>query len=607
MSADRRRVFVAAVIVLLALAAFAGYQQIFSTFADYDDEGYVMVSLASYMQGLPLYDDTYTQYGPAFFQIQTAFHTLTGLPLTHDVTRLRTLIVWLLAAALCGLTVHRMTASRGAALAAGLAVFFHLERLALEPGHPQELAVLAIGAILLLGSRLDRVARARAMYGGMGVVVGVILLTKLNVGVLLALPIGVTCLVLLADTRSGWSRVVRGLGLAAAVLFPLLLTARAWSSLGDAMLPLVVSLSLAAVVWRGLAVATPQLSWRDAGWMAAAGAATVVTSLGLALGQGTTLSGLAYGLVGQHQSLIETFFIPAPVPLVILVWAVPASLAALLAHRRPAVMPLVQLGLLGALLYAGLRYAVETPSPLIHGLNDRGGAAVLAGVAAPAVWVLLGAGPSARTPSRLWLCSIAAVQPLGAFPVPGTQMAVGTMALVTACVVAWHDGVWLHGDWLIRRRPAVATLLAVLIGVLLARDVQFPRQRAALTPLDLPGTSRLRLEPERVEDLRWIVRTLRERADTFIFGRHARNSVYFWTEQDPPTGLNATFWPYLLTPSEQRRVIRALEDPAAGRVAVVQTPFDVPLPDDSPLLQHIASRYEPAATRNQFEVWLTNR
>ena len=51
----------------LALAAAgAGYEQIFSTNAAYDDEGYVMLSLVSYRHGKPLYDET-TQYGPAYF------------------------------------------------------------------------------------------------------------------------------------------------------------------------------------------------------------------------------------------------------------------------------------------------------------------------------------------------------------------------------------------------------------------------------------------------------------------------------------------------------------------------------------------------------------
>ena len=80
---------------MLIAAGFAGYQQIFATYAKYDDEGYVILSLASFLEGEPLYDSTYSQYGPAYYGADAAVHRLTGLPVSHDVTRIETLIVWL--------------------------------------------------------------------------------------------------------------------------------------------------------------------------------------------------------------------------------------------------------------------------------------------------------------------------------------------------------------------------------------------------------------------------------------------------------------------------------------------------------------------------------
>ena len=66
-------------LVLTPILFFVGFQQVFSTHADYDDEGYVMLSLVSYMNGGSLYDETYTQYGPFYFSAQSLFHQLTGL------------------------------------------------------------------------------------------------------------------------------------------------------------------------------------------------------------------------------------------------------------------------------------------------------------------------------------------------------------------------------------------------------------------------------------------------------------------------------------------------------------------------------------------------
>src|SRR5262245_37072848 len=118
-------------------AGFAAYQQIFSTYAAYDDEGYLMLSLRSFIAGEPLYDAVYTQYGPAYYAGETVFHRVSGLPITHDVTRMKTLGTWLAAALLAGLLLLRLTGSPPFAVMAGLATFFHLDRFCLEPGHPQ--------------------------------------------------------------------------------------------------------------------------------------------------------------------------------------------------------------------------------------------------------------------------------------------------------------------------------------------------------------------------------------------------------------------------------------------------------------------------------------
>jgi hypothetical protein len=39
--------------------------------AKYDDESYVMLSLQTFFQGQRLYEETYTQYGPAYYLIQS--------------------------------------------------------------------------------------------------------------------------------------------------------------------------------------------------------------------------------------------------------------------------------------------------------------------------------------------------------------------------------------------------------------------------------------------------------------------------------------------------------------------------------------------------------
>ena len=59
-----------------------------------------MVSLDSFLSGQPLYDSTYSQYGPAYYCLQSLLHGNGGLPITHDVTRMKTLVTWLAIAVL---------------------------------------------------------------------------------------------------------------------------------------------------------------------------------------------------------------------------------------------------------------------------------------------------------------------------------------------------------------------------------------------------------------------------------------------------------------------------------------------------------------------------
>ena len=435
LSKPRGLLIVGAAALLLSLAAFAGYQHIFSTYADYDDEGYVMLSLVSYMQGEPLYDATYTQYGPAFFALQSAFHRVTGLPITHDVTRLKTLFLWLLVAAMCGMTIRRMTDSRIAALAGGLAVFLHLDRLCLEPGHPQEFCVLAIAAVVLLGTRLSPGKPSYWPCAGMGVVVGVTLMTKLNVGVFLLAAITLTLLIL--GPRDRWTTLVSRTAVSAAIALPFVL---AWGRLRtDIALPVIVAFATFSIV----RVASshrdaPSLSWRHMTSFVLSCGVTAGLFGWLALANGTSLGGLYYGLIGQHQGFSVAFFTPAPLHVAVVVWALCATAAAINSRLRHRSIDAIRLVMVGAFFYTCVRYMLETFVPLIHGLNDRGAAGALLGIAGPTLWVLLlptngtvGRSSTASVAApRLLLCLVAALQPLGAFPTPGTQMAVGTIALV---------------------------------------------------------------------------------------------------------------------------------------------------------------------------------
>src|SRR6266852_6054749 len=51
------------------IAAGYVYYTIFSRFQGYDDEGFILISLKSFFQGRPLYDEVYSSFQPGFYVV----------------------------------------------------------------------------------------------------------------------------------------------------------------------------------------------------------------------------------------------------------------------------------------------------------------------------------------------------------------------------------------------------------------------------------------------------------------------------------------------------------------------------------------------------------
>ena len=79
-----------------------------------------------------------------------------------------------------------------------------------------------------------------------------------------------------------------------------------------------------------------------------------------------------------------------------------------------------------------------------------------------------------------------------------------------------------------------------------------------MTPLNLAGASRLSLPPRQVEELQELVAKIHASGETFVSLHNGYNSLYLLADVEPPTGLNATFWPWMLSDVQQNRVVDAL-------------------------------------------------
>src|SRR5262245_39746252 len=59
----------------------------FTFFAEYDDEGYVLISLKLFREGRALYNAVYSQYGPFYYEFMDALLSVLHLNVSHDVGR----------------------------------------------------------------------------------------------------------------------------------------------------------------------------------------------------------------------------------------------------------------------------------------------------------------------------------------------------------------------------------------------------------------------------------------------------------------------------------------------------------------------------------------
>src|SRR5687767_6048463 len=97
-----RTVLGAMVLVICGLGVMYAFYTVFASPLSLD-EGYLMITVQSFLQGEPLYDSVFTQYGPVYYIYEWVIHRAFAMPLTHDATRFLCMFHWLASAALLGL------------------------------------------------------------------------------------------------------------------------------------------------------------------------------------------------------------------------------------------------------------------------------------------------------------------------------------------------------------------------------------------------------------------------------------------------------------------------------------------------------------------------
>ena len=562
-------------IVLAVAVSVTAFCTVCTEFWSYDDTGFLMLTQKTLAAGHPLYDQTFTAYGPAYYAWAQFLRAITRLPLSHDSTLLFTTFSIVMSALLCAGYVARLARNLFLTAASFLAMGTLLLLLKSEAGHPQEFCVLLLIGMLVGAAFLGFARRPRILFGLIGLLLGLLSMTKPNLGVFAAVAAAVS---LSRLAPAGWVRnLLFGLSAMAALVLPVTLMRHNLSAVAgycaiESGAILLLLLHLAA--WQPDRL----LSWELFAVAFAGFAAALLAACGYALATGTTLAGLAHGLFLQHLAFDQLFSFYSPfanrdviLPLGIAFgawvasrpgWGLWRSFPWLPSALKVAVAPFM----IFAVFKLGITQAFIWCLPLV------------AATAGPAPRQPKGTGELAP---RYFALALAIMSALWGYPIWGSQAGLSFFLLIPVALVSCADavryGCWGFGEQadcasreahtgarenLPRRRTAWAVLSltagVVVLGLALLQACQAAAAYKRFEPSGLPGSRLLHLPREQADFYRQVIQSARAHGRSF-FTMPGLGSFYFWAEADPPTCINPTTWMTLLTPEQQSKVLADLE------------------------------------------------
>jgi hypothetical protein len=604
--------FVAVTVVTYEVA----HPRIFVGFASYDDEGYMLTALGSFLDHGHLYNDVFSQYGPFYYEAWGAVFSILGLPVDHESGRVVTSLAWVASSLGLGLATWRMTRSALLGLATQTMVFGGLVTLVNEPMHPGGIICLLLATIVGISCLVRDEASPYAM-AALGGAVMALILVKVNVGGFALASLALACVVsypVLARRR--WIRPLVEVGFVAIPL--LLIFSKVGESWARHYAVHVAAAALALVI--ALRARRPRERADEELWWLVGGLIAVGLTVCLAiLAAGTTPAGLVKGVIEQPLRQSDAFSIPLGLTngtYLLDFLAIAGALGYWYAERnrvgppRPAVTALASA--VGIAIGITMALSVIGRTPLLDQVVVPGYPLALLGFA----WVAL-VGPTgpAEAPTafpRLLLPALAVLQSLHAYPVAGSQVQWSAILLIPVGALCIANGVRGLAGTIEpgpeRRVIAVIGAAVAVAALLVLANVQLRQPlneaRAAYNGserLQLPGAEDVRVSPEEAETYRSVVAAIDENCSTFVM-LPGMDSFYVWTEIDPPTLFNATGWPTLFDDETQERVIEEIRDieglcllrnnpQAAGWGAV-----------EGPLVDYLSKGFEPVATIGVYEL-----
>jgi hypothetical protein len=217
----------------------------------------------------------------------------------------------------------------------------------------------------------------------------------------------------------------------------------------------------------------------------------------------------------------------------------------------------------------------------------------------PCAWLILMRPSPTASLARLVMAAVAVLQILQIYPVPGSQLAFGSLAVVPAAMTCLADGfAWYRGATGLagahrRRRSitAAAVVTAYVTGIAVFVFAQTYGRYAEQVPLGLPGAEWVRAPEPTAAAYRQLTATIRASADSFV-APTGMNSLYLWSGESPPNRTVIGSELKLFTPAEQLDIYRALMSHA--HPMVISDTACGPEDDAGPLMREIG---------REFRVW----
>jgi hypothetical protein len=533
----------------------------FTGFSGWDDEGALMISVKNYLNGFKLYDEVFSGYGPVYYFYNWFIRLISGSSVTHDVTRMTSVVIWVVSPLISAWIALRLTNSLLSASVAHVLSYRSLQYFVYEPGHPQELCILLLLCLAASGLIATRPSSRSIAAILVGAICAALLLIKVNIGIFVVLSAALAFLFL--SPRTTVSLIARIAAAAAAIVLPVLLMKVHLDDNAARAYCFVVTASAAALAVAPLStVKKVSVSLRDGFVALVSFLVTSALCIVILLAKGVSLQGILFSLVLVHVKLnVEQrfWYLSSELGLLWILWAAGGLIVAVVFARNMRRDPeaahrvLVSIKLIFGV--SAVLVALVSPYSLL-------------GFVTPYCWLVLYSprrhGEFDQSFARFLLGITAVLQTLYAYPIYGSQSAFIRELLVVVSAVCMGDVLaearerYAMPDWSARWiRPVVIGILLCVPLYYLRRDFKTASVYYSLPSSGLKNAERIHMSASQVSDYHWLVARLQRDCDVFI-GMPDLPSFTFWTGKEPLTKLSVDDWMFALTNEQQSRVVSVL-------------------------------------------------